>query len=409
MITSSRRAFLRGLLRPVLAGGLVSCMGPRLAQAISSSQPTGRFRRCIVLWMDGGPSQLDTFDPKAGGPRRSIATKVPGLAFAEPLAGLANHADKLCVLRSVGSAEGEHTRACELMHTGFSPRPAFPRPSLGSMVSHDRPDNGFPRYVTLGGKGFGPAFLGGTHAPFVVEDVDAARQQLDVLTKKGRELDLLTEMNAGYWWQRSSAAAQQRSYTIEAVKRLVETPFPKALDLSSRTSSERDRYGDHEFGRRLLVAARLSRLGVPWVEAQLPGWDTHVDNQRRTDALAEQLQQPWLALLEDLQQSGLWEETLVVWMGEFGRTPRLNAAAGRDHFPEVTPVVLAGGNLGGRTIGATSADGAERIGQRHEVADLMATVLTLLGLDLDAEYTTDFGSPTTKVDGGIPIAEIVSG
>jgi uncharacterized protein (DUF1501 family) len=123
--------------------------------------------------------------------------------------------------------------------------------------------------------------------------------------------------------------------------------------------------------------------------------------------LCRQLEQPWLALMHDLQQSKLWDDTLVVWMGEFGRTPRLNGRAGRDHFPEATPVVLCGGNLGGNVVGQTSNDGSQRVGEKHSVADLVATLLTLLGVDINATYTTDFGSPTSVTDDGTPIDQII--
>lgn len=400
---TDRRAFLGGCS----AAGFSSIFGAPICRALANQVPKGPFKRCVVLWMEGGPSQQDTFDPKPGA-RDSVATSVHGVRFADTLSNLASRADELCVVRSVGSREGEHTRATELMHTGFSPVPSFPRPPIGSMVSHKRNDPGFPKYVALGGNGFGPAFLGADNGPFVIGELDTAREQLARIEDKKEAMDLLTHFNAQYGQQAVSPALQQRASSIEAVRRLLDTPFPEALDVKSAKAGDRERYGDHEFGRRVMTAARLLRIGVPFVEAELPGWDTHIDNNRRTDQLCGQLQHPWLALIDDLQQSGMWDDTLIVWMGEFGRTPRLNGRAGRDHFPESTPVVLAGGNLGGRVIGQTSEDGTQRIGQKHSVADLMATLLMLMGLDPEDSYTTDFGSPTTATDGGKPIGEITN-
>lgn len=397
----------RELLGRATTVGFSSLLGSRICRALANSDPTGPFKRCLVLWMEGGPSQLDSFDPKRGGPRNSLATNVPGVDFADTLGGLAQRADELCVIRSVGSREGEHTRATELMHTGFSPVPSFPRPAIGSMVSSKRDDPGFPRYVTLGGFGFGPAFLGSQHGPFVVEDIEAAKNQLERVMQKRRALDLLTELNASYSESTYSPALVERSSSLQSVRGLLGTSFPDALNVNAVSQADRQRYGDHVFGRRVLAARRLLQLGVPFVEAQLNGWDTHIDNQRRTDDLCRKLQQPWLALMDDLQKSGRWDDTLVVWMGEFGRTPRLNGRAGRDHFPEASPVVLAGGNLGGRVIGQTSDDGSRREGEKHSVGDLMATLLTLMGLDVTATYTTDFGSPTTVTDEGTPIERIV--
>ncbi|MFK8112311.1 MAG: DUF1501 domain-containing protein [Rubripirellula sp.] len=397
----------RNWLRSTSAVGFGSLLGNRFQRAVANAAPSGRFRRCLVLWMEGGPSQLDTFDPKRHGPRGSLQTKVDGLSIADCLPSLAERADQLCVLRSVGSREGEHTRATELMHTGFAPVPSFPRPAIGSMISSNLADPGFPRYVTLGGFGFGPAFLGSDHGPFVIEDIEAAKGQLQRVSTKRGALDLLSQLNASYAQTTYAPTMAGRTSSIESVRELIDTAFPESLDLEAATASDRERYGDHQFGRRVLTARRLLTLGVPFVEAQLPGWDTHFDNQNRTGELCQQLEQPWIALMDDLQNSGMWDDTLIVWMGEFGRTPRLNGRAGRDHFPEATPVVLAGGDLGGRVLGRTSDDGSKREGEIHSVGDLMATVLSLLGFDTNLELTTEFGSPTTVTDQGTPIAGIV--
>lgn len=397
----------RRLLGSASAIGFSSLLGNRFAFSATEHSDQAKFARCLVLWMEGGPSQQDTFDPKPG-PRASVSTAVDGLRLADSLPELAQHADDLCVIRSVGSREGEHMRARELMHTGFSPVPSFPRPGLGSMVATNHADPGFPRYVTLGGYGFGPAFLGDQHGPFVIEDIESAKQQLERVRKKQDAMDLLTQMNARYARQAYAPALSQRTALVESVRDLVDTPFPRALDLESASIADRQRYGDHTFGKRVLAARRLLESGVPFVEAQLSGWDTHFDNQTRTDQLCQQMEQPWIALMQDLKSSGLWDDTLIVWMGEFGRTPTLNGRAGRDHFPEATPVVLAGGDLGGRIIGQTNSTGSKREGDVHSVGDLMATVLTLLGLDIDAEYTTSFGSPTTVTDDGAPISAVTN-
>ena len=372
----------------------------------SSSPATAKFRRCVVLWMEGGPSQLDTFDPKDLGPRESVATNVSGLKFADSLAGLAARADQLCVVRSVGSREGEHTRATELMHTGFAPVPSFPRPALGSVVSSVAGSSDVPNYVTLGGIGFGPAFVGQQHGPFVIEHIDSAKDQLARISSKRRGMDLLSQLNRDYAQHTEFADANHRAASIESVHRLLQTPFEKAIDPKAASARDRQRYGDHTFGQRVLAARELLKIGVKFVEVQLPGWDTHIDNQVRTSKLCKELEQPWVALMDDLQQANLWDDTLVVWMGEFGRTPVINGRAGRDHFPEATPVVLAGGNLGGRVIGGTN-DAGRREGETHSVADLMATIMTLMGVDIDKDYTTDFGSPTTITDDGVPIESIL--
>ncbi|MGI9472463.1 MAG: DUF1501 domain-containing protein [Rubripirellula sp.] len=403
-----RREWLGGF-----AGGATAFGFDRLIYSVPSAAAAmaarpAPFRRCLIMWMEGGPSQLDTFDPKAGGPRESVATDLKDVRLADTLPGLASRVQDLCLVRSVGSREGEHTRATELMHTGFTPSPSFPRPSLGSMVVHGQKPQDFPRYVTLGGAGFGPAFLGATQGPFVIEDLTSVHKQLERIESKRRSVDLLRDLNRNHSSIDNGAIVSARANAVESVGKLLDTMFPQALDLQRASDEDRHRYGDQPFGRRMLAARRLLELGVPFVEAQLSGWDTHIDNQAKTNELCRQLEQPFLSLVDDLQQRGLWKETLVVWMGEFGRTPSLNGRSGRDHFPEAIPVVLAGGSLGGQVIGETSDDGSRRIGPRHSVADLMATLLTLMGLDVEQSYTTDFGSPTTMTDSGQPIEAIVS-
>ena len=402
-----RREWLGGFAGGAAAFGFHQLVGRSNAVASTRAVGSAPFQRCLILWMEGGPSQFDTFDPKPGGPRGSLVTDLDNVRIADSLPGLASRVEDLCLIRTVGSTEGEHSRATELLHTGFTPVPTFPRPSLGSMISHDHGGNQFPSYVTLGGVGFGPAFLGVNHGPFVIDDLGSAHRQFEQIASKRRAVDLLNQLNRSHARDVHASGISSRANAIEAVGKLLDTKFPKALDIEQISTDERDRYGKQQFGQRLLAAKRLLHLGVPFVEVQLQGWDTHIDNHARTNALCRQFEQPFLALIDDLKQMGLWQDTLVIWMGEFGRTPRINARNGRDHFPEVTPVVLAGGRLGGRVIGETSEDGTKRIASRHTVADLLATVLTLMGLDIQQNYTTDFGSPTTMTDAGQPIADVV--
>ena len=270
----------RGFLTAASATGLTAFFGARFCRAVTATPLRGPFKRCLVLWMEGGPSQLDTFDPdKRGDPnlsggRRSIPTNLSGVRFSETLPRLSERADELCLVRSVGSREGEHARASELMHTGFSPQPSFPRPAMGAMIAHDREDPGFPRYVTLGGEGFGPAFLGSEHGPFVIEDLEGAKSQLARVEKQKHALDLVGRFNRNYAQSTHAAAAAERSSAVDAVRRLLETRFPESLNPETAPSAARDRYGDHAFGRRVLTARRLLSLGVPFVEAQLGNWDT---------------------------------------------------------------------------------------------------------------------------------------
>ncbi len=383
---------------------------PRLVQAAISRSPG--LRRCIVLWMDGGPSQMETFDPKpgteTGGPVQSIATSVPGLHISEFLPQIARRMHHLSVIRNLTSTEGEHQRAQHLMHTGYPRIDSFPRPSLGSIVSYETPPSAIPRYVTLGSRGFGPAFLGPEHGPFSIGDPDEARDMLSVLRQRRERLQFLQELSRPFATRHPDAAVQRRRAMIGQIEQLVDTPFSRALDLQREPASSRQRYGDSEFGRFCLLARRLLEADVRFVEIQLGGWDTHSGNFSATRRLCETIDLPWAALLDDLDERGLLDDTVLLWMGEFGRTPVINAAAGRDHFPAVTPAVIGGGGVrGGQVVGATTRDGRAIDGDSLTVPDLFATVLQRLDIEPDTEFTTSFGSPAPATDGGTPIAALL--
>ncbi len=401
----TRRQSLAGIGGGFL--GLAGCFGsPLLADT-----PRGRAKRCIVLWMNGGPSQFETFDPKpgrsTGGEVGAVATSAPGLHISELLPEVAKWGTELSVLRCIGSAEGEHVRAQYLLHTGFQFIPAFPRPALGSIVSQQRPPAPFPHYVTLGARGYSAAFLGQDHAAFSIDDPAEARQLLGALGRRTRELDLLRQLEAPFVAAHADGSVATRRARIEKLRTMIRSPFLKALDVSREPSQVRARYGETDFGRSCLLARRLIEAGVAFVEIQQDGWDTHTDNLRATKRLCESIDRPWAQLLADLKASGLLDETLVIWMGEFGRTPAINGRRGRDHFPRVTPVVLAGAGLkAGGAIGETNEDGTELAGVKYGVADLFATILNTLGISPQQEFITSFGSPTGATDNGRVIAEL---
>lgn len=411
-MTPNPRLDRRNLLTSTSATGLSAWLGTlmsRKANANPSTTSSAPFKRCITLWMQGGPSQLDTFDPKPGtpngGPLQSIPTRVPGLSFCETLGKLATRADELCLIRNLGSNQGEHERASHLLHTGYEFISSFPRPSLGAHVSASQTITDVPGYVILGPTSYGPAYLGDQHGPFVIDDVRASSQMLERLQRRSDRIDLIGRFNGSGPSQNATAdqqdrALQGRTRQIETVRRLLRSPFAGSLRIDDESPQTQARYGDHDFGRHALVARRMLEAGVRYVEIQMPGWDTHVGNFPAVRKLCAQLEPAWLALMDDLKSSGLWQDTLILWMGEFGRTPLINGQQGRDHYPQSIPVVLAGGPLGGRVIGSTGRDGSDPTGKQHHVADLFYTLMTLLGIDPEAQLTTGFGSPTSATDGG---------
>ncbi|MEO1529350.1 MAG: DUF1501 domain-containing protein [Planctomycetota bacterium] len=403
----------RQLGHAVTAAGLSTWLGNLVAAApADTSRPAGApFKRCVTLWMEGGPSQLDTIDPKPDsenrGPLSAISTSVPGMQLCETLAGLGRQANDLCLLRSVGSRQGEHQRATHLLHTGFERVPSFPRPSLGSYVASRFDTEDVPGFVTLGDLVYGSAFLGTENGPFVINDLERTRETIRRVGRRTNRLDLIGELNARTQKRFDVKSLRTRDEQIDSVRRLVASPFRSALDLETESASTLKRYGESDFGRKTLVARRLLEAGVKYIEVQLTGWDTHVGNFPTIRELCQQLEPAWLALMEDLKSNGLWQDTLIVWMGEFGRTPNINSQRGRDHYPQTIPVALAGDGIGGRVIGSTGKDGRSP-DERHSVADLMYTLMTMLGVDTDREYSTNFDSPTTATDGGKLIPGILA-
>ena len=368
----------------------------------------GRAKRCIVLWMNGGPSQFETLDPKPGvangGPTTAIETAAGDLRISSHLPQVAKQAKHLTVLRNVTSPEGDHQRGQYLLHTGFRLVPSFPRPTLGSIVSERTDPAPFPKFVSFGSRGHGPAFLGPQHAPWTLGEPNEAFELLQSLRKQQGRLRLLKQLGREFRDSRDQEAVRDRHAALANIEQMVNTPFVGALNEQASPAKDRDRYGEHLFGRQCLAARRLLEAGVRFVEVQLDGWDTHANNFPATTRLCRQLDRPWAALLEDLDQRGMLDETLVLWMGEFGRTPRINSQNGRDHFPTVTPVAMAGGGVPqGRVIGATNPNGTTIDGDSLSVADVFATILDKLGIAPDHQFTTAFGSPTSATDDGTVI------
>lgn len=378
-----------------------------------SRSPVGSAKRCVLLWMNGGPSQLETFDPKpgttTGGPTEAIDTAVPGISIAAGLPELAKRTDRLALLRSVTSAEGEHERAQYYLHTGFQMVPAFPRPALGSVISYQAPEADFPKYVLLGNDSYGPAYCGPGHASFMIENAESARRLLGQIRRRKDDLEFARVLNADFDQRVRSSDIERRRSMLARIENLVTTSFRDALSLDSESEETRQRYGTHQFGQRCLLARRLLERDVPFVEVQLDGWDTHVNNFRQVAQLATSIDRPWAALMDDLQTSGLWNDTLIVWMGDFGRTPTINAQNGRDHFPSITPIVLGGGCVRtGQVVGTTNRNGNAIDGDAWQVADVSATILHLLGTSPEEEFTTSFGSPTKATDDGKVISQLIS-
>ena len=406
----SRRGFLR------LLGAGAAGLGAFDALTLYADEVRQRRKACILLWMAGGPSQFETFDPKPGaetqGPTRAVPTAVPGLQIAEHWTKVARVTSQLAVIRSMTSAEGNHGRATYLLHTGYAPSGGIVHPGIGSLVAGELGPEDFdlPHFVSISGASVGSSFLGVPYAPFVVTDPNRPPDNLLAPVPGGRvqrRLGLLKELEEPF--ARAGAAGPVRDHQAlyGQTARMVLSPRVKAFDLGAEPEAVRAAYGRSAFGQGCLMARRLVEAGVTFVEVQSSGWDTHGNELSALKGLIPPVDQGTAALLTDLGARGLLDDTLVIWMGEFGRTPRVNLTAGRDHYPQAFNVALAGcGAKGGQVIGATDKLGTEVVERPVTVPDLFCTFCRALGIDPRKENQTNVGRPLKIVEGGRAVREV---
>lgn len=432
----SRRDFLGMSLASALG---VSCSGwlPELARAAEES-PAAKGKSCILLWMGGGPSQTDTFDLKPGHPNggtfKEIDTAASGVRISEHLPGIAKQMKDLSIIRSLSTKEGEHGLATQLMLTGYrSQQEAVRYPSLGSLVSKElgREDNDLPNFISLSASRMADAgFLGPNYAPLTVsgasddpnaranlslEDLAPPRDRGEKVLKN--QFDILRFMQQEFAAHQKGQATKAHDASYAKAMRMVETQARKAFQLEDENAELRDAYGRNRFGQGCLLARRLVERGVAFVEVTLAanpmnpaGWDTHTDNFNQVKSLSQVLDPAWATLMRDLRERGLLESTMVVWMGEFGRTPKITANGGRDHFPLAWSAVLGGAGIkGGQVVGKTGPGGEAVTERPVSVADLYATFCAGLGIDHHKENISPEGRPIPIVDrGGKPVKELIA-
>jgi len=405
-----RRAFLgRAALG---AAGLVFLprLSPVFAQEAGGKLAKGKVEHVIVLFMQGGPSQIDTFDPKpgtqVGGPTKAIDTAVPGLRFCEHLPQLAKEAGSLSVIRSMNTKEGNHRRASYMMRTGHAPAGPVQHPGFGAIVSRNigRKDFDLPNFVSVGSPSVGGGFLGVEYSPFVVgdprkpvanlnhpESVDSDRFR--------RRWKLLAAAEKRFAKGRRADMVEGHRKIYEQAESFMHSPRAKAFALDKEPEAIRKAYGDTRFGQGCLMARRLLEVGVPYVEVTLGGWDTHRNNFETVKTLCGQLDPAFSQLIRDLKSKGLYDKTLVIWTGDFGRSPKINGNEGRGHFPRAWSTVLSGGAVGqGVLLGDTGKLGKEAKGRNVSAGDLYATTASLLGIDGTRENISKAGRPITVVD-----------
>jgi Protein of unknown function (DUF1501) len=428
----SRRDWFR-----VSAGLGLAASGWLPAFAAETARHPDRRRSCILLWMSGGPATIDLFDLKPGhangGPFRQIEA-APGLRIGEHLPKLAKHGKHLGVVRTMSTKEGDHARATYYLRTGNLPQGAIQFPTIGSLVSKELGDPAaeLPNFVSVAPfrqfvGAFGPGFLGPNYAPLVVgegnfgppqpgenadrslrvPDLDRPR---DVSPEQAESrYDLLKDMERQFASDRPSPVADSHATAYDRAVRLMQSVGAKAFDLSDETAKVRDQYGRNLFGQGCLLARRLVERGVPFVEVNLGGWDTHQNNFEQVKRQCGTLDAGWASLVCDLEARGLLETTTIIWMGEFGRTPRINQGTGRDHFPNAWSAVVAGGGIrGGQAYGRTTDDGTKVDGEPTGVPDLLATLCRALGIDHTKTNRSNVGRPIKIVDKGKVIKDLVA-
>jgi uncharacterized protein (DUF1501 family) len=413
----ARRGFLRTVAFGALGGGL---LGWKDAVALHADELRKLNLSCILLFMRGGPSQFETFDPKPdtanGGPTKAIATSVPGIQVAEGWEKVAQQMNDLALVRSVTSKEGEHQRAAYQLHTGYVPTGSVKYPSIGSVVASELAPKDFdlPHFVSVGNRGMtiGAGFLGMSFAPFVVANPNQVPNNATLPqgvneTRFSRRLGLLGELEKDFAEAGGGPRVQDHKAIYGNAEKMILSPRMKAFDLAQEKDAVRERYGRTAFGQGCLLARRLVEEGVTFVEVELTGWDTHDDNFNRTKNLTQVADPAFAALLGDLKERGRLGQTLVIWIGEFGRTPRINPKTGRDHFPKAFNVALAGAGIrGGQVIGATSGDGTEVKSRPVTVPELFCTFYKALQINPRKENMSTLGRPIKLMDKGEAVKEL---
>lgn len=391
----------------------------RAAEQAPGGEPA---KSLIVLWLAGGPSQLETFDPKPGSSiaaeTRAIATAARGVQFAEGYEQSADQMHRISLVRSVTSKEGDHERATYNAKTGFRPDPTLLHPSIGAVVCHQLTDAvEIPRHVSIlpdqwparGG------YLGDQFDAFQINDPQGPIPDItprvpdDRAARRIQDLSIVEQEFARGRLRELDTGKTLQGLSTRAALKMMASDQLKAFDVASEPESVRSEFGDTPFGRGCLAAARLIEVGVRCVEVTLSGWDTHVNNHETHRELAKTLDPALAALIRYLHEHALLERTVVLCGGEFGRTPSINPAGGRDHWPHGFTIALAGGGFaGGRVVGETSPqpdvhadDKTKFVKDPHNIADIHATVLHALGIDFKQELLTPIGRPMIISQGDV--------
>ena len=413
----------RDMLRLAAAGMLSGVSVPWFEVLAGQTENRLRGKSCILLWMDGGPSQQHTFDPKSGGDFWPISTSVPGIQIVDRLPGLANCMEDMAIVRSMTTEINGHYDAKYFLHTGYKRTTGLEHPAIGCLASSQvrLHDGTMPGFVTIdagwdirndGGRLYRsvPAYLGLDHAPLAVND---PARGLENLSPTGAEiasrLKLLSRSEQRFSKRYALPAVSAKQAAFDRAVQLMQSRQSQAFDIEQEPASIRSKYGPHRFGKSCLLARRLVEAGVSFVEVVHRGWDDHGGAAGPVAQRAPWIDSGMSALIYDLRLRGMLDDTLIVWMGEFGRSP----GAGKDHFCTAWSAVLAGGGINtGQVIGKTSEKGknpgAEIVDRPVTAPDFMATLCMALGMNIHQEFLAPGARPMPLVDKSAqPIAELI--
>ncbi|QDU31578.1 hypothetical protein ETAA8_67380 [Anatilimnocola aggregata] len=414
----------RGALQALGLSGIsfLTPLAEKLARAAESEPRGSTPRSLIVLWMQGGPSQLETFDPHpktdiAAG-SLSIPTAVKGIEIGNGLPLVAEQMESISLVRSVVSKEGDHERATYYVKNGYRPDPTLVHPSLGAVLCHQTQDNiEIPRHISLlpniwAARG---GYLGDQFDAFKSQDplgpvpdvkTRVAQPRFD---QRLKDLALVEGQFARGRMKNLDQGRTLHQSSVEAARRMMSSEQLAAFDVSKAPEALRQEFGETPFGRCCLAALQLVEVGVRCVEIRLDSWDSHANNHEFCKQLNTTLDPAFASLIKHLRERKLFDRTMILWAGEFGRTPKMNGLGGRDHWPHGFSMALAGGGIaGGRVIGETAPqpklDDKNRlqdVSDPRHVEDVHATILHAFGIDYKQELETPIGRPMALSQGKV--------
>ena len=371
-------------------------------------------KSAILLWMGGGPSTMDIWDLKPdslmGGPFKPIPTS-GDVEICEHMPMMAKQMHNMAIVRSMSTREADHTRGRYYMHTGYTPNPSVEHPSYGSVISKQLENKNIkiPQFVSVNGSSMGAGFLGAEYAPFLVNG-DGRVKNLDIKidARFYRRMQWLNTLENNFIKSNRGLLPKEHQRILRKTLDILTSKQMDAMKVANEPETVKERYGDNGFGKGCLMARRLVEVGVPFIEVGLGGWDNHQNIfPTLKDTKLPVLDRGMSALVEDLEQRGLLKDTVVIWMGEFSRTPQINANVGRDHWARSWSVVVGGGGMnGGISIGSTSKDGKSVEGIAHSSEDVMASVCNALNISLKTTFTSNRGRPMKIANSGRIIKEL---